>query len=250
MASELVLPVASKSWSDYVEDEPLPPITSEESSSRSEDSWNVVKLKKKKAPVHAPVIERKSYPAVVHKSKPEITRVDDSSAKDIYDRTIFIVGTQGFDETSLRAFLLVNGATMSALAILYNHQTMVAKPFALGICQTKEMAEALYAAHNLYNPENQPISFRPAEPFQPRAGQDPYSIVITGTTAESALSMIRPLGNPTSFTHRKNGITVNYRDEAKDAPPTIRAYLATQLFDGKVVGSTRISVVLANNSRH
>jgi hypothetical protein len=162
---------------------------------------------------------------------------------DLYERAVFVLGTEGYDDASLKAHIASKGLPVVDATIARNHYNRKPKPRALAIMQTREGADALITSKVvIYNElqrapggDAETIDFRVVEPWELRDNQDGLTIAVKGIPLDHAtiLSFFAALGEPRSIriAPGSNLAFVRYWDQ-------IAAYLAVEMFDGRTYGAT------------
>jgi len=131
---------------------------------------------------------------------------DTTTAPELYARSSFLVGVQKFTDETLKAHLIKHGVDVADVRITRTERNGL-RPFALLIARAagpfrRFMDDESVSITNHLLPENPDIQFRSAEPYVPRDDQDPYSIIIKGSSAtvEQVRQFFVVLGEPRSIT--------------------------------------------------
>lgn len=124
---------------------------------------------------------------------------------DLRERLVFIVGTQGFTEQSLIAYLKTQNCNPILLWCLPDRDPIVGlRPFAHAVFNTKEEAEQLITrAKIIVNPNQNPptnLDFRIFEPLITNQDQNPRDAKVLGHVTENELrTALKHLDEPSKI---------------------------------------------------
>lgn len=169
-----------------------------------------------------------------------------NTTPELFERAIFLLGTQRYTDTTLHQHLEHNSVGVVAVAIMRNHHNRTDKPLALGILKKKEHLDHLVTRKvTIYNeliPDRDTIDFRTVEPWEPRKDQDPNTIHIKGLKPDidAVRTFLAPLGEPRSIDIITSKKVAFVRYDNSLAP-----YLAVEMFDGRNVAGHPVQVELA-----
>jgi hypothetical protein len=276
-------PSLKSSWADDVEDDadlgsfPLPPPKAAPPKPKNDSRWrqdaappprmppNRTPPPPNHAPSHAPSTgTRQGWTTVSTARRPPTTpqqpggsppsgRWESSAPKpakegepELFGRSVFLVGVQGFTDQTLHAFLTSSGVPVSLVRILRSHRDGSLKPYAL--CVTTEAVrkelidDGTRVLINPHLPDDSEIDCRTVIPYDARANQDPTTVIMKGSLApvERVRELVSALGEPRSISiqPRCNAVFVEW-DNA------LAPYMAVELFHGERLEGKVLSVELA-----
>jgi hypothetical protein len=165
---------------------------------------------------------------------------------ELFGRSVFLVGVQGFTDQTLHAFLTSSGVPVSLVRILRSHRDGSLKPYAL--CVTTEAVrkelidDGTRVLINPHLPDDSEVDCRTVIPYDARANQDPTTVIMKGSLApvERVRELVSALGEPRSISiqPRCNAVFVEW-DNA------LAPYMAVELFHGERLEGKVLSVELA-----
>jgi hypothetical protein len=252
MSADTLKPIlSSSSWADMSEDEPTMPskavpkqsfaaIASKqpaESPSGSPNNRN--NTTPKHSPIH-PVKQRVAWYA--NNDENTETKV---ACPELFDRCVFIVGMQGFNESKMIELLKTKNINVLDLVRMRNHHTKKVKDaFAFAVLSSKEECANLISNKVTFiNPHLNPpeqVSFRCVQAWDARDYQDPYTIIVKGISLDIKLirSTFSVLGEPQSIILEHERAYIEYDN-------TLAPYLAVEMFDNRKLTAKYLQVELA-----